>query len=128
MRPSRSHESLSSPMKGSIRLNQVAIRNSSIYQQHLTELNNSNKGKFIRMNPSSSSMKPYRLSHPTTTTTTSTSKNKETEANSTESSGALAQNQIVDSIIKISFSKLLPDDGASEKSTFRNPDFGVAHI
>ena len=28
----------------------------------------------------------------------------------------------------ISFSKLLPDDGASEKSTFRNPDFGVAHI
>jgi hypothetical protein len=107
MRPSRSHESLSSPMKGSIRLNQVAIRNSSIYQHHLTELNNSNKGKFIRMNPSSSSMKPYRLSHPTTTTTTtttSTSKHKETEPNSTESSGVLAQNQIVDSIIKISFS------------------------
>lgn len=104
MRPSRSHESLSSPMKGSIRLNQVAIRNNSIYQQHLTELNNNNNNsKFVRMNPSSSSMKPYRLSHPTTPS--APSKSKEIETNPPEStSSSKTQTQIVDSIIKISFS------------------------
>ena len=94
MRPSRSHESLSSPLKGSIRINQVSSsRNNSIYQQHLTvqSTNNSIKTKF-------SQNKPYRLSQPTI----AEFKNKLKE---TESSNNLdqAQTQIVDSIIKISF-------------------------
>ena len=101
MRPSRSHESLSSPLKGSMRLNQVAIRNNSIYQHHLTEFNSGSKPKFVRMNPTSASMKPSRLSHPTTPTFKAKANNSSTDDLQVVKS--LNHNQIVDSIIKLSF-------------------------
>lgn len=104
MRPSRSHESLSSPLKGSIRISQVTTRNNSIYQQHLSEVNShssSSKTKYVRANQGSISIKPYRLSQPTMLD--SRNKIDENPSTQSDSSTSSAQAQIIDSILRISF-------------------------